>query len=333
MSRNNNSKENSKFNPFSWMNRDGAGVDEREAPVMDEPGVKNYFKLFWRKLSQIVSVNLMMLLCNFPVFFALAVLTGYFSIHSSAPTYSIFAQISGAMNFEQNAFTSALIGTFGAQSDITVLSNVDYVLLALSVLAIFTFGPVMTGCTYLLRNMVKEDPTFLWHDFITTVKKNIKQSLVFGIIDVIVMALIAYDVLFFNLNYSKDFVTSMMFFASLVLAVLYSLMRYYIYLMMVTFDLPLGKMFKNALLFTVLGVKRNAMAILATMAIVGIDIVLFVVYMPLGIILPFVILFSMLAYTGVYCAYPVIYKYMIEPYYNKDGTPKAPSSSRIEEGE
>ena len=50
---------------------------------------------------------------------------------------------------------------------------------------------------------------------------------------------------------------------------------------------------------------------------------LITVVLPIGILIPFVILFSLLAYTGTYYAYPVIYKYMIEPYYNKDGSLKS----------
>ena len=140
--------------------------------------------------------------------------------------------------------------------------------------------------------------------------------------DLLIMVLIAYDIVFFNVNYANSFMTTMMFFVSLVLAVLYTIMRIYIYIMMITFDLPLLKLFKNALIFTILGIKRNAVCILLIAAMGIISISMLGIYLPIGVLIPLVILFSLITYTGVYYAYPVIYKYMIEPYYNKDGTEK-----------
>ncbi len=333
MSRNDKEKGTSRFNPFSWMTRDGAGVPDDEPPILDNPGIKNYFKLLWRKLNQIISINVMMLACNFPIFFALAVMSGYFSIHSTAPTYSIFAQINGAAMHTPDAYTSALLGTFSAQSEITVLSTVDYVFLGLTCLVFLTFGCVMVGSVYLLRNMVREEHIFFFQDFWYSIKRNYKQAIVYGIIDLLIMLLIVYDVIFFNINYGNSLMTSMMFFMSLVLAVLYTVMRIYIYIMMITFDLSLLKLFKNALIFTVLGIKRNAVAILLIAAVGVISFGMLGIYMPIGVLIPFVILFSLITYTGVYYAYPVISKYMIEPYYNKDGTAKSAADSNNDDEE
>ena len=315
----NDKKKTSRFNPFSWMNKDGIGVEDAEPPILDNPGIKNYFKLIGRKLNQIVTSNLLLVFGNFPVLFILAVLSGYFSIQTTAPTYSIFAQINGAAMHSQNAYVSAILGLFSSQSNVTVLSQVDKVFLLISLLVFLTFGCVTAGVTYIMRNIVREEPIFIWHDFWYCVKRNWKQAVVFGIIDLIIILLIAYDVVFLNLNYSSSMVTVVMFFASLVLAALYTIMRMYIYPMMITFDLSIKKLFKNALIFTILGIKRNAVALLLTVAIAGINLALLTVYFPLGLLLPFVIVFSLITFTGTYYAYPVISKYMIEPYYTKDG--------------
>ena len=92
-------------------------------------------------------------------------------------------------------------------------------------------------------------------------------------------------------------------------------MRPYIYLMLVTFDLSILKMFKNALLFTVLGVKRNIMSLLGILLLVGIEFALLMLYFPLGVILPFVGLFSIGYMMQIYGAYPKIKEIMIDPYY------------------
>ncbi len=322
MSRKDEKNNSSRFNPFSWMTRDGIGVEDDEPPILDNPGIKNYFKLLGRRFNQIVTINLMLLIGNFPIVFALAVLSGYFSINSTAPVYSIFAQVNGAHMCQPSAYTSAIFGTFAGQSDIVVLSTTDYVFIGLTFLVLLTFGCVMAGSVYLFRGMIRDEHIFIWHDFWYCIKRNFKQAIPFGIFDLLITAVIMYDIVFFNLNYSQSIATMMMFFASLILAVMYIIMRMYIYPMMITFDLSIGKLFKNALLFTILGIKRNAIAVLIIAAITAIDFFMIGVFMPVGILLPFVIVFSLLTYTGVYWAYPVISKYMIEPYYNKDGTPK-----------
>ena len=321
--RDNNENKKGKFNLFSFLNRDGIGVDPDEPPIMDDPGVKNYFKLLGRKLNQIISVNLIMIACNFPVFFILAVMTGYFSINTVGHFASTFSQFAGAMAHSQNAYTAAVMGTLGAVSKVRMFSTVDYVLLGIACLAIFTYGPSMVGSTYLLRNMVREEPIFMWSDFKYAIKKNIRQALAFGVMDIIILVLCIYNTVFYNLNYSQSLMAAMLFFASLIITAFYLIMRTYIYPMMITFDLSIKKLLKNSVLFTVLGIKRNALFLLTATVIILFTFMLMTVVLPIGIIIPFVILFSLLAYTGTYYAYPVIHKYMIDPYYNKDGSPKS----------
>lgn len=317
----NNSNKRSSLNPFSWMDKDGKGIERDEKKVMEEPGFANFFKLLWRKLSNIISVNLLMIFGNFPIFFALAVLTGYFSFSSTAPMYTSFAPLYGAVLQDPGAFSASILGELSIQSTVTVLSTVDYVLLGLAALAIFTFGPVMVGSTYIMRNLFRQEPIFLMQDFFHSIRRNLKQALIFGVMDVAIIFILLYDIILYNLNFSAGMFNAIMFFAMICIALLYFFMRMYIYLMMVTFDLSILKLFKNAIFFSVLGVKRNICALLGVAAATIFTVMLVFVYMPIGIILPFVILFAFILYTTTYCAYPVIHKYMIAPYYHNDGTP------------
>ena len=85
--------------------------------------------------------------------------------------------------------------------------------------------------------------------------------------------------------------------------------------MLVTFDLSILKMFKNALLFTVLGIKRNIMSLLGIVLLAVIEFALLMIYFPLGVILPFVGLFSIGYMMQIYGAFPKIKQIMIDPYY------------------
>jgi len=310
-------KQESGFNPFRKTYSDGEGVSKDEEQICENPNLKNFFKLLGRKLNPILSVNLMSVFGNFPMIFALFAISGYASIHSTAPYFTVFAPLKGAMYFDHSPATAALMGIFGMQADITILSAVDYVMLALSALTILTFGPVNVGATYILRNLFRGEGIFLWHDFFYAIKRNLKQSLVYGIMDAVILVLLAYNIFFYNLNYGVNTPLNMMFYAAICMAVLYIIMRPYIYLMMVTFDLSILKMFKNALLFTVLGIKRNILSTLGIVLLVVIEFALLVLYFPLGVILPFVGLFSIGYMMQIYGAYPKIKEIMIDPYYNK----------------
>jgi hypothetical protein len=90
------------------------------------------------------------------------------------------------------------------------------------------------------------------------------------------------------------------------------------YLLLVTFDLTIGKIFKNALIFSVMGFGRNTLALIANGLIIILNLAIAIAYLPIGIILPFIITVGLCLYTTVYTAWPKIYKIMIEPYVNKN---------------
>ncbi|MBE6617910.1 MAG: DUF624 domain-containing protein [Ruminococcaceae bacterium] len=307
-----------KFNIFNRINKDGKGVEKDEEIIADNPTLKNFFKLVGRKINQLLTVNIMMVLGNFPIFFLLLFATGYFSEHTTAPLYTNFAPLQGAALFNSDSpAIAALMTMFGRQGEVRILTTVDYVLLALGALVVITFGLVRVGLTYILRNMFRGEPVFMWHDFWYAIKRNLRQGITYGIIDLVIVGLLIYDTVFFNLNYNANMMMSTMFFMTLCMVMLYFFMRHYIYLMLVTFDMSISKMFKNALKFTVLGLKRNLMLLLGTVIMVIIEYIFMIYYLPLGMIIPFIILPSLLMIMGVYAAYPKIKEIMIDPYYEK----------------
>ncbi len=312
-------EKKSKFNIFNRLSKDGKGVEKDEIDISDDPKLINFFKLVGRKINQLLTVNLYYIFFNFPVFFLLISSTGYFSTHVSAPVYTVFGPLNGIMQYsESRAAVSALWSVFAKRQNINLRSPIDYIFLGLGLLLIITYGPVRVGLTYLLRNMFRGEPVFMWHDFKYAIKRNIKQALIYGVLDVLIIFLLGYDLFFFNINYNVSMMMSIMFFMSLFLAVLYLLMRQYIYLMLVTFELSIPKMFKNGLYFSVLGIKRNLMYLLGTAIMVLIEIFFMHVYVPIAVIIPFILMPSINMIMGVYAAYPKIKEIMIDPYYEKN---------------
>ncbi len=181
---------------------------------------------------------------------------------------------------------------------------------------LLTFGPVTAGVTYILRNMLRGESVFLWSDFWHTIKRNLRQSLIMGILDLLLIFLLYNDVTFFLAEINDDsYMMLILFFISLLMFVVYMMMRFYMYHIMITFDLSVFKIFKNSLIFSILGIKRNIMAVIGFIIVLAFNYLLFAVFIPLGIILPFVIVPALLMAIETYAAFPVIKKYMIDPYY------------------
>ena len=143
------------------------------------------------------------------------------------------------------------------------------------------------------------------------IKRNWKQALGFGIIDTVFMAIFAYNTYFLFANLGASATSPLMLFLTIVMAIVYLVARQYAYLMIFTFDLKLTRIIKNAIYFVMLGVKRNLAGIGFTLLLIVLNVLLFFVYMPIGLILPFVITVAVIDFIGVYCAYPNIDKYMV----------------------
>ena len=291
---------------------DGKGVKkEPEGPK----NLKNFFISYARKFGQLVTVNLYYVFGNFPVLFAMLAISGNLNVKLKAPTASRYTAIYGMLeNGADTPFISAMNGIHGVSGELSIPTVATNVFWWLSLLALVTFGLVNVGCTYILRNMVKGEPIFMWTDFWYAIKRNWRQGIILGVLDLVFMGVIAYDILFFNMN-THNFMLGVFFWFSIALALIYFFMRFYMYIVMVTFDLSIFKILKNALIFSLLGIKRNVMALL------GIALSLFItwytlnLFVPLGIIIPFVALFGTCSYMGAYAAFPKIKQYMIDPYY------------------
>jgi len=288
-----------------------------EPKVLEKPNIPNFFKLLGRKINTLLSVNLLYVFGNFPVFFVLFAISGYPSLHSFAPPFQQYAPLLGASYYDGSPAIAALLGVFGVQTGITVPTAFTYTLFALGILILVTFGPVNVGTTYLLRSIVREEGLFLWSDFWYAIKRNVKQEFLFGIIDLAIMGLLVYDFIYFYLNLNGTMMMNILFFLTFAMCIVYCMMRMYIYLMMITFDLSIFKLLKNALFFTILGIKRNIMALLGLIVIVALEYVLMSVFFPLAAILPFILMFSVGGLICTYAAYPKIKEIMIDPYYKE----------------
>ena len=310
-------KKRRSLNPFENMfRRDGKGVDKNETDIMDKPGLANFFKLLRRKLNHIFSCNLLMIFGNFPVFFAL-IAFAYTTEELLSPGSQLYSVLQGSAFFDRSPIIMALMGIYGKQNAVANFTTLTYVLLGLSLLVLLTFGPVNVGTTYILRNTMRGEPVFVMSDFKYAIKKNLKQGMIFGAIDAAMIIMLVYDVLSYRMNAAASGVFMALYAASYCMIIIYFFIRMYAYLMIVTFDMKLTKIIKNSIYFAILGIKRNIMALLGTIALVALDFLLIRVFLPVGMVLPFIILFGLVQFMCVYAAFPKIKEIMIDPYYKE----------------
>ena len=319
-----------KFSLFGGYWRDGKGVKKED--VITDYNFINFFKLYARKFTRIVWGNALYIVGNFPIFFLLLAVAGFFGKAGVAPASEVFPVINGirVASGEFSPSMSALLGIHGAMATISAPTTATYILWGLGALVLFTFGPVNAGCTYIIKNLVKGEPVFLWQDFKATIKSGWKQSLPFGILDLLMVGLCSFSLYSYYYNYSRYYV---LFYCMLIVIMLYSFMRFYIYTIMVTFDISLPKIIKNAAIFSILGFGRNFIMLLGILMLILLTGALGSVFVPLGVISIFMILFSSCAFMGMYAAYPKIKKYMIDPYYSGREEPDEPDEESGSESE
>ena len=289
------------------------------------PTLKYFFKLFGRRFPRILTLNLMMLFQILPIL--AAVLVYMWSDTTPTQSSNLFAPLWGVSQISSAPSVSIWLSTLNVQTFVpiqTLPNIIAYVILF--VVTAVTWGWQQVGAAYNLRSMVRREPVYLWSDYFYAIKRNFKQALIVGILDFLFLFLLVFDYLYFYMI-TGSFAVDFMFFAIFALIIIYSIMRFYLYLMLITFDLKTLKLFKNALIFSVLGIKRNVAAFFGIVLIIGINLLLILGGLSIGLATPLILpLFYLLGVSGfitTYAAYPVIKKYMIDPYVddtdNRDG--------------
>lgn len=306
-----------KFKLFD-LYRDGKGVEKEE---VGPPNLKNFFKLFGRKFTKLLSVNLYMLLGMIP----LAVIAYLFFTGEKTPTVtsSLYPALFGASQVVQSSVFAPLFALHGIQFQLPFMTPAStLILLGVALIWLFTFGYINVGTTYILRSLVRREPVFMWSDFWYAIRRNKKQGLFVGILDLAVLGLLIFDLVYFY-GLIGSFAMDMMFFLIIALLLIYNFMRYYLYLMLITFDLPMGKLIKNAFIFAVVGIKRNVTALLGMLAMAAINYILIMLLAPLGlivvVILPLLYFPGCAGFMAAYAAWAKIEDLMIKPYRREQG--------------
>ena len=264
--------------------RPGKGISKEEAAK------RNYFDILGRKFWKILQVNLLYVLTNILFFGAFVFMLLPFIV------------------VVDEAYTTNVIN----EMILPILSGKALIPIGLFIPFIF-IGPATAGLTYVVRNYAKQEHAFLMSDFFEHTKKNLKQGFLASLITTVVLYLFITAVIFyFNAVSFKPLI--------LVLAVILSVIlisaSFYIYPIMVTFDMKLRYIFKNAFIFALAKLPQNFF-ILFVITVVH---VLLIWYLPIvWALLMVLILIGWTSYTINYYVWHVIDKHMMSQI-EKDGT-------------
>ncbi len=293
--------------------KEGKGIKKEDYTEDKLFTLATFFKTFGRNFWGFTSLNFIYLLCNFPLFFGMFALSGNLNIDSNAPSNLFFQQVFGMHTLKPSSVTKMMYGYMADEVVISVPTTTTLVFFAITLLVIFTFGITNCGMAHVLRSYTRKDPVFLTTDFFETIARNWKQALPLGIIDIVFGFVSVYVLNFWSAQ--SGFVNDIMYYLSIFVLLIYFFMRFYAYTILITFDLSIFKIIKNSLIFALLGVKRNFVALLGIVLALVINLYIFYIFAPLGIIMPFIITISFVSFIAVYCTYPNIKKYMIDPFY------------------
>lgn len=181
-------------------------------------------------------------------------------------------------------------------------------------------GPTLAGCAKVLRLIVLDKPFFFGEEFKKGFKKNFGASLLYWLLDLLVIASVVsgYWVYPQLAEQSGSNMVFILFGISLSVAIVLLFMNYYMIPLQVTTTLKKSSVMKNSFMLSVLSVKY---CLLTTL---GIAVMLGIVYLLLSFsgYLMFLLAFFPAAFIGylvMFVHYPIIQKYVINPYYEQTG--------------
>ncbi len=251
----------------SGMMKEGKGIDKNEP---QKKGFFLFFDIIWHKLGKFIQAN--------ALYSILSILWLAF-LYLVAPVriewlQSIVGNAEGA-----DAMTQAM--AFGLREIFTlVMFNL--------------WGNPLLGPSYayITRCFTRGEPLFgVWSDGFDTFKQNFKQAIALFIIDAVVVIMGITAAFFYYGQYTSTGNNAWLFLCGLfgALIFIYTIMHYYIYQIMITFECSLGQLFKNAILCAV---AHLPMAIVHTVISAGIIIALSFAVFP-GIVIVFDLLLGL----------------------------------------
>ena len=180
---------------------------------------------------------------------------------------------------------------------------------------IVTFGPATAAMTALMRNIYLERPQFILHDFWVQFKKNFKQSFIIGMLDIFAIGVSVFEFWYYSIQPAVDTGGKILYMLSIAAQVLFLMMNFYIYPQIVSLNLNMGNIVKNSVILVFVNLWGELVTLLCFAAYATLIMFFHIFVLTLAPLVPL----AWLSFTSVFCCYPAIQKFIINPYYEQRG--------------
>lgn len=243
-------------------------------------GLRLFSEIFFRKFWKLIQVNMLYFVFFIPVFLILA-----------------------SLSFIPNGVVSLICAGLSL------------------VLFVVNIGPATAGMTKIMRNYVLEKHSFIVNDFFKAFKANFKKASFIGFIDCFIILSVYASFLVYPIL-AEQAGTKLMYIPMVItfsLAIVIMMMNYYIFLMLIATNLSLKNLIKNSFALAFVALKQNIITFIIT-AVATVGMFLLYIYMrPLFLMLiPFMPI-SFVWFATCFNSYPMIQKFVINPYYASIG--------------
>ena len=189
-----------------------------------------------------------------------------------------------------------------------ILLNLLYIL---ACVPLFTIGPATAAMNYVCRNFSQAKPVFLFSDFVEKCKEHFKQGIGVWCIQLLAGGLLTAS--FFGWTDASFAVSGTFRTVALVLifivAYLVICSSFYIYPMMVSFDLTVKQLIRNSVILSLTQLWRNLAMLLVFCAL----LILTLLFWPMTFPVVLFLVFSVMCFVSNSLVFPVLQKYVASP--------------------
>lgn len=160
-----------------------------------------------------------------------------------------------------------------------ILKNNFWQLISLNLLfiifciPIITIGPALAGFNNVLRNHALGRNVWLWNDFKDGFVKNFKQSFIITMINVLAAFILINNFKIYT-TYSSGFIKIAGTYITIFIGFIFILVNVYTYPLMVTYNLKIRHIYKNAFIFSIIRLPQTVGIVLLSIAIIFISFIL-----------------------------------------------------------
>jgi uncharacterized membrane protein YesL len=270
---------------FFDYTKPGPGVPADEPP---KASIVVFFEVLQRKFWQLIKINLMFNLFNIP-----AILLGMFVFTVFFPD-----MLPNASN-DANILKSEMLLKF-------------ILLTVIMCFPMITVGPAQAGMSYLLRNYSREEHAFIWGDFKENALRNFKQSSIISIVDFFATFVMLWSIRAYSILGGSNIIMTIGLCMAIMIFVIFMMMHIYMYPMLVTFNLSIKQLYKNALIFAAIKFLPNLGILLIGALFIFLSFgMIFPFTQYVGFLLYIFFTVSFISYIQNFYAYPKLKKYMI----------------------